>query len=319
MVIIIPPRSKCDPFGLEWGQHPIYLRFHPSKPICAARALRDLELAMPLSTQAEREGTALFVDKHGLPIKADDVDRLLKSGLAQCKSVADGRRYSPHSFRRYLACALKADGNSDSTIQALLRWKTAESLRIYAVINDTAYADLVDAAGRADVSSVRTASLPRSDSIVDAGRLNEERERLARAAQAAEERHLRGQVHEDSEAEDAGRSESEEEGGMEPAPVTQAAQAAPRGRRRGQLQDKQATLPATAPLTLENAAGRAVLVPREVWPDLECAEHNGLGWSGRIATVDKRLQAGRVAFDSTDHNGRKWQPCWLLLSALRGA
>ena len=319
MVIIIPPRSKCDPFGLEWGQHPIYLRFHPSKPICAARALRDLELAMPLSTQAERERTALFVDKHGLPIKADDVDRLLKSGLAQCKSVADGRRYSPHSFRRYLACALKADGNSDSTIQALLRWKTAESLRIYAVINDTAYADLVDAAGRADVSSVRTASLPRSDSIVDAGRLNEERERLARAAQAAEERHLRGQVHEDSEAEDAGRSDSEEEGGMEPAPVTQAAQAAPRGRRRGQLQDKQATLPATAPLTLENAAGRAVLVPREVWPDLECAEHNGLGWSGRIATVDKRLQAGRVAFDSTDHNGRKWQPCWLLLSALRGA
>ena len=319
MVIIIPPRSKCDPFGLEWGQHPIYLRFHPSRSICAARALRDLELIMPLSTQAEREGTALFVDEHGLPIKADDVDRLLKAGLAQCSSVADGRRYSPHSFRRYLACALKADGNSDSTIQALLRWKTAESLRIYAVINDTAYADLVDAAGMADVSSVRTASLPRADSIADAGRLNEERERLARAAQAADARQLRGQVHEDSDAEDAGRSESEEESEDEMAPEVHAARAAPRGRRSGRQAKQPPPPPVITPLTLEDAAGRAVIVPREVWPDLACAENNGIGWSGRITTVDKRLEAGRVSFDSTDHRGRKWQPCWLLLSALRGA
>ena len=65
---------------------------------------------------------------------------------------------SPHSFRRYLACALKAEGAADSTIQALLRWKSAESLKLYAILNDNTYADLVDSAANANVASVRTAT-----------------------------------------------------------------------------------------------------------------------------------------------------------------
>ena len=77
-------------------------------------------------------------------------------------------RYSPHSFRRYLACALKASGVADSTIQALLRWKTSESLKLYSFLSDELYADLVDGAGHADVSSVRSNALPRAD-LLDAG------------------------------------------------------------------------------------------------------------------------------------------------------
>eukprot|EP00966_Prymnesium_polylepis_P058167 1346861-Prymnesium_polylepis.1 len=51
-------------------------------------------------------------------------------------------RYSPLSFRRYLAYALKTSGASDSTIQALLRWKAAESLKLYSFLSDESYANL---------------------------------------------------------------------------------------------------------------------------------------------------------------------------------
>ena len=96
------------------------------------------------------------------------MDRLFKvclSGAGVPRSTA--AKYSPHSFRRYLACALKAQGTSDSTIQALLRWKTAESLKLYSFLSDESYANLVDSAGAADVSSVRTNALPRAE-LLDA-------------------------------------------------------------------------------------------------------------------------------------------------------
>ena len=159
LAILIPPKSKCDQFGLEWGQAPIYLRFSHSAAICAARELRDLELRLPRNGLTQREGTALFTREDGSPITAANVDKLFKaclagSGVARSTTA----QYSPHSFRRYLACALKAQGAADSTIQALLRWKTAESLKLYSILNDESYADLIDGAGKADVSSVRTNS-----------------------------------------------------------------------------------------------------------------------------------------------------------------
>ena len=38
-------------------------------------------------------------------------------------------------------------------------------------------------------------------------------------------------------------------------------------------------------LTLDNAQGRRVLVPRETWPSYECLEHNGTGWEALIEKV----------------------------------
>ena len=67
---------------------------------------------------------------------SSEVDALFITCVRQAGVPADSSaRYSPHSFRRYLACALKAQGVADSTIQALLRWKTAESLKLYSFLN----------------------------------------------------------------------------------------------------------------------------------------------------------------------------------------
>ena len=64
--------------------------------------------------------------------------------------------YSIHSFRIYLACALLSAGASHGTICAMLRWRSDDALKIYARINDDKYADELEKAACARVSSVRT-------------------------------------------------------------------------------------------------------------------------------------------------------------------
>ena len=73
---------------------------------------------------------------------------------------ANVRKYSWHSARIYLACALLASGASSAQIQALCRWQTEDSLRVYARLNAARYHTLLASAASADVASVSTASLP---------------------------------------------------------------------------------------------------------------------------------------------------------------
>ena len=86
----------------------------------------------------------------------------LRSLLSRAGGVgaANAKHYSWHSARIYLACALLAAGATHAQIQALCRWQTEDSLRIYARLNVAKYQQLLDAAGGADVHSVSTASLP---------------------------------------------------------------------------------------------------------------------------------------------------------------
>ena len=183
--ILIPPKSKCDQFGLEWGQNPIYLRFRDEVPINAARELRNLELSWPLHGIVQREEHALFVDGSHQPLTGDAVDAKLRSQLEKVVPAGTASRYSPHSFRRYLACALMAANVDRDHILALLRWKTSESLAIYAKLNDRAYADMVDAAGTADISSIQSNSIPQADMLDAAGSMQRCRAALDAAARRA--------------------------------------------------------------------------------------------------------------------------------------
>ena len=245
LAILVPPKSKCDQYGLEWGQAPIYLRYHSSAPICAARALRDLELRMPLRGLSMREGHLLFVRSDGSPLLAADVDKMFKECLRTSGVPRNAAaRYSPHSFRRYLACALRAQKAPDATIQALLRWKTAESLKLYSILNDESYADLIDGAGAADVSSMRTNALPRAQDALPrtelldaAGDFHTTRHKLHAAAKRAE-RTEPGE--DDAERSDLSDSDSDSSAADEPAA---SAAPAPAVRRRG----RPAATPAAAP------------------------------------------------------------------------
>ena len=69
-------------------------------------------------------------------------------------------KYSWHSARIYLACSLLAAGASHAQIQALCRWQTEDSLRVYARLNPSSYRELLSRAASAQVESVSVGSLP---------------------------------------------------------------------------------------------------------------------------------------------------------------
>ena len=61
--------------------------------------------------------------------------------------------YSMHSWRIYLACALLAAGASSGTIQALLRWRSDEAVKIYARLNDKDYTKWLKSAAVSEVKA----------------------------------------------------------------------------------------------------------------------------------------------------------------------
>ena len=159
-VLTVAP-SKADQHGIHWGQAPVYLPFHgPSVTVNAARALRDLELAWPLSG-LERRDHPLFCNASRGAVHHSQADKRFKEVLVAIGTpAADIRKYSMHSWRIYLACALLAKGASHSQIMSMLRWRSDEALRVYARMNDAEYATWLDVADSASISSIRAANLP---------------------------------------------------------------------------------------------------------------------------------------------------------------
>ena len=164
--VVRPPPDKADQLSLHWGADPIYLPYHPTEPINAARRLAEMEIRREVPAERRRH-VPLFCDADGEPLRHGRLDALLRAMLLVFLPEAECRKYSWHSFRIYLACALLADGVDPATIQCMLRWRSEEALRIYARLNAERYGELLLRAVHADISSVRTTNAHRSI-VVDA-------------------------------------------------------------------------------------------------------------------------------------------------------
>ena len=108
--LLRPPQSKADPLGLHWGASTIYLRFDPDAAICAAKYIAWMEItrAVPAAQRAE---VPLFVNFSYGPWRAVPLTNMFKEALSSAGVPPDQlRRYSMHSWRIYLACALLAAG-----------------------------------------------------------------------------------------------------------------------------------------------------------------------------------------------------------------
>ena len=158
--LLYPVPSKCDPDNSTFGNNPIPFRFDPRDSDCAFLCLAELELEV---APASREAP-LFADDEGEPFLFSGLDSALRAALLSFLPNTRVQRLSWHSWRIRLACLLKAlgptNGGDSDTIQAALRWKTDQSLRIYARFNRDYYADLLDRAWKNDVRSINVASLP---------------------------------------------------------------------------------------------------------------------------------------------------------------
>jgi len=161
-VIMKPPISKNDQFCQKFGSKPIYLPFHDS-PLCAAIALRDLELHVKVRGPLRVSAPLFALDGHFSPFRHNVIDTIFHNHISVVVGREHASKYSLHSFRIGLACALLKAGRPLPLIQALLRWMSPESLVPYARLDPLEYGRHLIQATSIEVEGVTTLNLPRLD------------------------------------------------------------------------------------------------------------------------------------------------------------
>jgi len=145
-----------------FGPHPIFLRYLPSDSGNAAARIRNMELAVPCLPH-HRRSTPLF-HVGGQPFSHAYLDALLPRMLQACGvPAADVSQYSWHSWRSTLATSLGAVRASSYQIQALYRWRSEDSMRVYRHLLAADYMDLLDKASVAVIDTSLTSSFPAID------------------------------------------------------------------------------------------------------------------------------------------------------------
>ena len=157
-----------DPFGLVWSNKLMYFEWLPQEeaPINVAREMIKMELSFPVETYELRRQTPLFTNSRSAsePLKYTHVQPILKAALEYIHVPQDDiDHYSYHSFRIFLATALFQAGASDAMIQALLRWQSTESLRVYARLTVTEYSTWGNKALTAEIQTEQARHLPTTD------------------------------------------------------------------------------------------------------------------------------------------------------------
>ena len=122
--VLIPSCCKNDPFGMHFGDSPIYLPVIVGDDTNAALAMRDLELALP-APGALRPRLPLFAaDASHTPMSHADADATFDALAKTTLDPAVAKTISLHSGRVWLACALFAARHAPGVIQRMVRWRS---------------------------------------------------------------------------------------------------------------------------------------------------------------------------------------------------
>ncbi len=79
-------------YGNVWGCKPIWLDFREGDKGCAARAMRELGLVLPVD-EARRASTPLFVDGAGRCVRGNFVRRIFKNSQRTFTSNKDVKKF----------------------------------------------------------------------------------------------------------------------------------------------------------------------------------------------------------------------------------
>ena len=126
----------------------------------AALALAELERLHVVHDAARQSAPFFVADAAGTPLTYGDIDRIFNALAFAALPASVARRRSFHSCRMFAASCHKAHDKPDEMIQALCRWRTAASLKIYARTNPRDYAAHVRRMSQTDVDSTISAHLP---------------------------------------------------------------------------------------------------------------------------------------------------------------
>ena len=162
-VQVFPRESKCDSTGEVWGDRPAYLHFSDDEVGNAFKALARLEVAAAIEGEL-RHTTPLFIDdaRQGVaPYEAETIlhAMLLATGVANAVLL-----YTWHSFRISLATRLHRANVSELDIQAICRWQSPASLKIYIKMGAEDYRERL---GRAHGQEITRGEVPTF--MLDAG------------------------------------------------------------------------------------------------------------------------------------------------------
>ena len=155
---IIPTPCKNDQTGQHFMSQPIWVTYSATDAHCAAKALAAYELAHRVRGPA-RKATPLLPDESGRPLSADTARAMFDVCLHHVFG-AEARRFSWHSWRVTLACALLAVGATQLQICRLVRWVGESSLDIYARLDPREQMSLRRRALAADPTGVSVHNLP---------------------------------------------------------------------------------------------------------------------------------------------------------------
>jgi integrase len=158
--VLKPAPSKADQDGSHFGHSLIYLPLDPCDAANAASWLRRLALTFPRHGRQHQDTPLFFADAAFTPLRHTHADTYLHHLLCCIMPEAAAKTYSFHSFRIGFACALLAAGASYDIIQALARWRSVESVLIYARLNANDYMTWVSKAMLQSTSSTVTKNLP---------------------------------------------------------------------------------------------------------------------------------------------------------------
>ena len=182
-VHIIPPPSKADQDGTKWSASQVIVRYHPTAPVNLFRELAEYEIRRAVDGSETRQLTPLLLDEHGRHWTKQRLAAFFDALLTWVFGKERAKKHSVHSFRIYLACALRAAGASRELIMEMLRWSSDDALKLYARINSAEDADWRDRAAVAAVDSVRSGTLAAMRPAVGGA---EERADLVERAAAAD-------------------------------------------------------------------------------------------------------------------------------------
>ena len=157
------PPSKCDRDDMEWGDRNEWFRVNFEDSLNFAAAWVRWELDFPCPVEQRAEWAAFSPTGGKAPFTTDTLQRRFNEVLVHALGENEAKRRSWHSMRVTVATALNTAKRSDGAVQCICRWKTLEAMRLYAKMDPTEYADLVDeiTATRIDVTKAR--SLPATD------------------------------------------------------------------------------------------------------------------------------------------------------------
>jgi hypothetical protein len=147
VMLWIPGSSKADYGGLKWAPSPVPMRWDDEIIINTPREMAQIEVHFPTHGE-ERSRTPLFTTEpdSSFPMRFKHVERLLQPMLRATMLVGaeEAKQYSWHSFRIFLATALKASGAEDWEVQHALRWATPAMVKVYARRKQSVQEDLLE-------------------------------------------------------------------------------------------------------------------------------------------------------------------------------